>query len=57
MGTVIAFPSERTSRRESAARAQRSAEICILPVVRIERHPTTTLPPERSVPGNGLKVR
>lgn len=57
MGTVIAFPLERTSRRETAVPSERSADICILPVVRIERHPTNTLPPERSAPGNGRKVR
>ena len=57
MGTVIAFPSERISRRDGIARPERGADILILPVVRIERHPTTTLPPERSAPGNGRKVR
>lgn len=37
MGTVIAFPARRVVRRTEIALADRSADIQILPVIRIER--------------------
>jgi hypothetical protein len=45
MGTIIEFPPNAASRRPcsvTAASSDRTAEILILPVVRIERHADTS---------------
>ncbi|TCT03544.1 hypothetical protein EDC64_10994 [Aquabacter spiritensis] len=53
MGTVVAFPAERSSKPgagpASGAAAGSCAQIYILPVVRIERHASAS-PPGRPAP-------
>ncbi len=51
MGTIVKFPDEgRIVRFISAEADERSAEIIILPVVRIERHPDSESQPAEVEP-------
>lgn len=55
MGTVVAFPVERSSRPAEVSDKGESARIYILPVIRIERHdaPVSVRPvPRRPEPGH-----
>ncbi|MEP9378322.1 hypothetical protein ABLE91_16520 [Aquabacter sp. CN5-332] len=55
MGTVVAFPVERSLRPAEVPEKGESARIYILPVIRIERHDVPVAvspPPRRPQPGH-----